>query len=113
MHDLIDCILTIVVPVMQVLLSLQLQRRKLRLSEVTWLGQSRTASACGAVSQPRLSAQGPVPSFGSTAYGNVLALRKPLFSSQLCSLTSPARLPSLVWVLLAPLYPYFILLLRV
>ena len=112
MHDLIDCILTIVVPVIQVLLSLQLQRRELRLSEVAWLGPSRTASACASVSQPRLSAQGPVPSFGSTAYENVLALRKPLFSSQLCSLTSPARLSSLVWVL-APLYPYFILLLRV
>lgn len=94
--DLIDFILRRVVPVRQVLLSLQLQRRKQRLSEVTWLGQSRLASACGTVSQPRPSAPGPVPSFGSTAYKNVLALRRPPFRSQLCSLTSPARLLSLV-----------------
>ena len=61
----------------QVLLLLQLQRRKLRLSKVAWLGQGRTASACGAMSRPRLSAAGARPLFGSIVHRAFLALGKP------------------------------------
>lgn len=77
LYYLIDFILTGVVSMRQVLLLLQLQRRKLRLSEVTWLGQGRMASACDAMSQPRLSALGAMPLFASIVCRAFLALGKP------------------------------------